>query len=331
MSLALVAAVAAAGCEKGGGSAPKGSGALEASDKAMFQYLPAGQLALAGGNYFKFQSIMQSGFGQAMSAMTDKMVPGMSKLIDCFANMKGMKVAMGVNMVDSDMQMRMVWSGITLAQVSDCSQKAGFKTTIDPDNKYASVELSMPAMNMTTQTGYLQLPNGTLYSRQAFAMSMIPKPINVTRADLEGDISGLSSGKTAADDAPLMALVAKVDRSKVMWFAGNASALTNKIGEIWGSFDIASGMSMEATVQVKNKADADKVADGIDQLRKMSDQVPGDFKDVIKNLKFTRDGEYLHFGVTISEAAMKSMASQFSGMFAPGATGGASAPPSGGM
>jgi hypothetical protein len=240
---------------------------------------------------------------------------GMTTWMACFTDLKQLKLAASIDVAGRDVQMRTVLAGISLDDVAKCGQQAGFATTIDPDHKFVSIALPAPAAT----TGYLVLPSGALYSRQSFAIATVPTVSGVVRADLEGDIAKLG-GKTAADDPTLGSLVPNVDRTKTVWFTGTAAntPLGDKIGEGWGTFDVSSGLALDITIQVKNPADADKVEQGIAQLRTMADQAPGDLKDVIKNLKLSRSGDHLRFTLAISEAVLKSLISQFGGMLGAG-------------
>jgi hypothetical protein len=306
VAIALASVVA---CEKT--HDPQGSGGLDASDKALFQYLPAGEALFWGGNYMKLQNFMQSTMGQMTSAMMDKMGSGMSQWMTCFADAKQLKVAASVGFDGKGATMRMVTGGMSLDQVVKCGQQAGFATTVDPDHKFASIVLPPPAPS----AGYLVLPSGALYTRQGFALALTPTVVSATRAELEADQSKLGANN-ATTDPTLARLVGKVDRSKTAWVVGNAAStpIGTKVGEAWATIDISSGLAMELTVQVKSSADIDKIEQGITQLRGMADQVPASFQDLIKNLKFDRQGDHVHFAIKVGEDALKAIMSQVGGM-----------------
>jgi hypothetical protein len=305
----IAIALAAAACEKTHDA--QGSGALDPSDKALFQYLPAGQALFWGGNYMKLQNFMQSTMGQMTSAMMDKMGSGMSQWMTCFADAKQLRVAASVGFEGNGAAMRMVTSGMTLDEVVKCGQQAGFATNVDPDHKFASVVLPPPAPS----AGYLVLPSGALYTRQAFALALTPTMVSATRAELEADQAKVGANN-AVTDPTLTRLVGKVDRSKTAWVVGSGAntPVAAKLGDAWATIDISSGLAMELTLQVKNQADIDKIDQGITQLRGMADQVPASFQDLIKNLKFDHQGDHVHFAIKVNEDSLKSIMSQVGGM-----------------
>src|SRR6185312_6892825 len=94
-SITLVIALVA--CEKAK-QEPKGSGALSADDRALFQYLPKGAPVYFAGDYSKLQDFMKSGLGQFTSAVADKLSPSMSALTACLAGPRGMKSAMAMSL-----------------------------------------------------------------------------------------------------------------------------------------------------------------------------------------------------------------------------------------
>ena len=314
----LVAAALLSACKKEGSS---GSGALDASDKALFQYLPSGGVGVIGGNYMKLQNFMQSGLGQLTSALVDKMGPGMSTWNTCFSElpeMKKMKVAGSLSLAGKDFQLRLVLSGASIDDIAGCAQKANFKTTVDPDHKFIAIEIPQPVSTVS----YLVLPSGAVYSRQELALAKAATT-GATRAELEGDIAALGKN-TAADDAAMNALIEKVDRSKTVWFVGHGDGtpLADKLGNMWGSFDISGGLAVDVTVQLKVADDAKKAEEGFDQLHQSADQLPGDLKDVVKAMKFTRSGNDVHLVAKVSDAQLKNIVGQFGGMLGAGMRGG---------
>jgi hypothetical protein len=304
-----IALASAAACEKGHDA--QSSGTLDPSDRALFQYLPAGQALFWGGNYMKLQNFMQSSMGQMTSVLMDKMGSGMSQWMTCFADSKQLRVAASVGFEGSGAEMRMVTSGMSIDEVVKCGQQAGFATTVDPDRKFASVALPAPAPS----AGYLVLPSGALYTRQGFALALTPTMVSATRAELEADQAKIGAN-SAVTDPTLTRLVGKVDRTKTAWVVGSGAntPAAAKIGDAWATIDISSGLAMELTLQVKSPADIDKIDQGITQLRGMADQVPASFQDLIKNLKFDHQGDLVHFAIKVNEASLKSIMSQVGGM-----------------
>jgi hypothetical protein len=204
-------------------------------------------------------------------------------------------------------------NGIALDDVAKCADKAGFKAAPDPDNKFITVEAQTPMMNLTY--GYLKLANGALYTRQSFMMMAAPTITPAKRADLENDIATLKG--TVADDKSLQDVIAKVDRSKTLWFAGTGAGtpIADKVGEAFGSFDVSPGMSADVTVELKNESDAKQLEDGIAQARKMSDKMPAEFKSIIDGLDFSRKGDRVHFAIKVSDAQLKTLVG--TGMLSP--------------
>jgi hypothetical protein len=136
-----------------------------------------------------------------------------------------------------------------------------------------------------------------------------------SRAELEADIKSVGASN-ATSDSKLQALVAKVDRSKTVWFVGNGgnTPIADKLGDVYGSFDIASGLAADVTIQLKDSELVTKIEDGVKEMKKMSDQLPGDFKDVVEGLKFNRDGDHVRFSIKISETQLAGIIKQ-AGMF----------------
>jgi hypothetical protein len=292
-------------CEKDKG----GSGALDASDQAMFEYLPAGQTLLFGGNYMKLQNFMQSALGKLSSALVSSMGSGMTDWMTCFGDLGQLKIAASASFTGATPQLRMVMTGATVDQIAGCADKAGFKHAVDADKKYMSIELPLPA----PVSAYLVLPSGAIYTRAPFGLQPDAKPF--ARADLEGDISALG-GKTAADDAAFKSLVTKVDRSKTIWFVGHADGTpaADKVGEVWGTMDLGDGLALDVTFTLKDAAIAEKIEQGLGQAKEHADELPGEVKDVVKAIKLDRSGDQVHVTAKATDAQIKSIAGSLGGM-----------------
>jgi hypothetical protein len=300
--VALVSVIALAACGKSGS---KGSGDLSSSEVSLLKEVPGGNNAVFGGNYMKMQHFMQSTLGQAVSAMMkdEKQEAWMA----CFAQYTNMKIAGGLAYVDGKAQMRMVFSGLKLADLQGCATKAGFAATMDPDNKYLSIDIV--TMGQTMNQGYLALPSGDLYMRVVmggFGLGM-PAVEPTTRQQAEAD----AASPTHADADKVAALAGKADRSRTFWFAGSGTGtpIASKVGEVYGSVDLESGIAMDVTVQVADPKMADQAEEGIKMVKKSADQLPGDIKGVIEGLDFSRDGDHLRFAVKVNEAQLKSIMS----------------------
>jgi hypothetical protein len=309
VSIAFLLLAGLAACEKDG--APKGSGELSSSDKDLFKFLPQGETAVFGGNYMKLQKFMTSQLGKATAEAMEKFGPGMTKWMECFIEMRDLKLGGSANVQGKNVLLRMVFTGMGIKDVQKCADQAGFKTSVDADGKYMSIDLPPPA---GTQ-GYLVLPNGALYTRQSMVVSAMPVVTPGARSDLESDIAAATKA-SALDDAKMQAIVTKADRTKTVWFAGTGTGtvISDKLGELWGSLDISSGISADVTFQLTDSAVLTKLEDGVKEMRKMSDQLPGDLKDIVESLQFSRKGDHVRFAIKISESQLASIVKQ-AGMF----------------
>jgi hypothetical protein len=309
MLFALVA------CEKSGS---KASGEMSGADLDLFRSLPSGQTVVFGGNYMKLQNFMtNTAGGKLMKQYSDSLGKGMKEWMDCFADLKDMKVA-GSFGGNGAAEIRIVMSGMTMDQIVGCANKAGFKNTPAADGKYVALEIPN-ALAGTVNTGYLKLASGALYTRQEISLgggmaSLTP----VTREALESDVAAVGKN-SAADDAKIQALVGKADRSKTMWFAGTGehTPFADKVGEFYGSFDISPGIAVDATVQITNGDLIKKIEDGIDQMKKMADQLPSELKSVVEGVQLKRDGDHLRFIAKMSDEQITSLMNM-AGMFGGG-------------
>jgi hypothetical protein len=231
----------------------------------------------------------------------------------CFDQLKDLRVAGALAYTGGQLVFRIVFSGMKPSNVADCAKQADFKSTLDPDGKFVSVDIAASGMQMTQ--GYLQLPSGDLYMRMGIELGLAPTVVAASRADLEADAAATGKSNAAGDDK-LVALVSKVDKSKTFWFVGNAAGtpLASKVGELYGTFDLASGVAVDVTVQLANAADADKIEHGIQQAKSMADKLPPDLKSIITNLDFSRSGDHVHF-------VAKATAEQLQGLMSMGGMG----------
>src|SRR5207237_662580 len=159
--------------------------------------------------------------------------------------------------------------------------------------------VTVPIMGTQLSYGYLALPDGALYTRQAMQPSLGVAGIGAaTRADLEADVASLAHGN-AADDTHLLDLAAKVDRRHAFWFAGALAStpLGDKVGDVYGSFDFDSGLQADATAKLSDDALADKITGGLEKARKMSDLLPGNLRGALDGIHVERDGSQVHFRV----------------------------------
>ncbi len=307
--LFLVLALAA--CEKDG-AAPKGSGELGADDKALFSLLPSGANAVFGGNYMKLQDFMSSTLGKSTEQLMEKYGPGMGEWTKCFVQMKDLRIAGAANITGTKgLDLRMVWTGMKLDDVAKCAARGNFKATLAEDGKFLSVDLPAPS---GTQ-GYLVTPTGPLYVRQQMIISAAPVVTPSTREELEKD---LANAKTAnvIGDSKMMALIGKADRTKTVWFAGSGAGTSAaaKVGEVFGSFDMNDGIGVDVTAQILDDAMLGKIEDGVAELKKMADSLPGSMKEVVSQLKFTRKGDLARFAIKVDNKQLADLIKQ-AGMF----------------
>ncbi len=300
MAVAMVAA-----CDKGGSSA-KGSGEMSSAEMSLFKQLPSGNVALFGGNYMKMQHFMSSTMGKAIAAnLKDEKA---EKWMSCFTQAKDMHVAGGVGIEGSKLTMRVAFTGLKIADIADCAKKAEFNTVVDPDGKFVSIDIT--TQGVTVNQGYLAMPSDAVYSRTTIAFGFPPSFGSGTRAELEGDLAAAAKGNAAAD-TKLVKLLSKVDRGKTFWFAGTADGtpVADKLGEVFGSIDLDSGLGADVTVQLKDSDMASKVTDGLKEAKNHSDELPGELKGAIKGIDVAKDGDHLRFQVKLTESQLSSLMS----------------------
>ena len=307
---ALVLALAA--CEKDGATA-KGSGELGADDKALFTLLPSGATAVFGGNYLRLQDFMSSTLGKTTTTMMEKVAPGMAEWTKCFVDgNKKLRIAGSANVtLNKGLDLRMVWSGMTLDDVAACAARAKFTATFDDDKKFLSIGLPQPS---GTQ-GYLLTPTGPLYVRQSMVISAAPVITPSTRKEAEDDLKAAATANVISDPK-MMALISKVDRTKTMWFAGSGAGTSaaSKVGEVFGTFELGDGIAVDVTAQVLDEALLGKFENGVAELKKMSGQLPGNMKEVVSQLKFSRQGDRAHMSIKVNDKQLADLVKQ-AGMF----------------
>jgi hypothetical protein len=306
--LFLAGVMAIAACDKGGGA--KGSGDMSSSELSLFKQLPGNNVALFGGNYMKMQHFMSSTMGKAIAAnLKDEKA---EKWMDCFTKAKDMHVAGGVALEGSKLTMRVAFTGLKIADIADCAKKAEFNTVVDPDGKFVSIDIT--TAGMTVNQGYLAMPSDALYSRTTIAFGMPPSFGSGTRPELESDLAAAAKSNAGGDDK-LLKLLAKVDRNQTFWFAGTADGTpaASKLGELYGSIDLDSGLGADVTAQLKDSDMAEKISDGLKEAKKHADELPGELKGAIQGIDVSRDGDHLRFKMKLSESQLSSLMSM-SGM-----------------
>jgi len=306
LTLTLCSTVALAGCEKAKG---KSSGPLGADDIALLKDLPGGNVALIGGNYLKMQNFMQSALGQMAEDMMEKATgdgKGMKEWMACFAEMKDLKIAGGVA-IASGMEMRLAFKGTTIEAVDACAKRAGYTHTLDPDKKYVEIEVPGPG-GMTFSQGYLQLADGALYNRQNLALGLMPSIDPASREKLEADAAKTKTDN-AAGDKQLVALAGKANRSQTFWFVGSGKGTpaADKVGDVYGSFDVDSGLAADVTVGFTDGKLAGQLEDGLSQAKKMAGSLPPDLKGILDEITLHRDGDSVRIVAKLSDSQLKAL------------------------
>jgi hypothetical protein len=309
----LVGLVLVTGCEKSGSDA-KASGALSGAETGLLEHLPKGSVGLFGGNYMKFQSYLaNSPLAKAMTLM-EKSMPGMGEWMKCWVEeIPDLQMMGSIRLQAPTIMMQFVMKGLEISTLEKCTKKASFASTIDPDGKYLSYEL--PSINGPVKGGYLLLADGTIYSRQSMTMSGKPLAVPVSRAELEADIAALAAGN-AQSDTILVDAMAKVDRSKAMWFvaSGANTPISDKVGLIRGTFDIADGLAIDFTAEVKDHAIADKIEKTVGDAKDQADRLGGSIGEMIKAMKLTRSGDTLRFVLSINNKQLSELVQQLGPM-----------------
>lgn len=293
---------------------------VDSGDTALFAHVPAGQDVLWGGNYTKVQSVFEN-----MGPLFDQMGSGghiMSQWMTCFGKLSDLpksKFVGGAHIADGGVTLTFAMSGFTVDDIAKCGNDAGLATKIDADHKFVAID--MPRMGTQPQLtlGYLVLSDGSLYSRESFKLGLAPSFTVPSRAELEADIAGLG-GTSAASDPMLASLGGKVDRVKTVWFiaTGAKTPLAGRLGEVYGTLDMKSGIAFDVTAQLLEKADADKAEEGVATIKGMAEQVPAEFKEVIKSIQLQRTGDHLHLHLALSAEQLEHLMSQL-GTMIPGA------------
>jgi hypothetical protein len=282
--LAIVAALSF-GCDKSN----SGAGG-SAADSELMKSVPGSSTVVFGGDFMKIQKLVVD---TAMSKVADATATGMKSYIECFSKASNLHVAGGVSLAKGKPDLRVVMSGIDIPTISKCATDAAFKVTTDPDNKFVAIEI--PGAVGTMTQSYLALANGSLYSQQQLGMR---HGAAMTRADLEAEAAAASKANAAADPK-LTAMMGKADRSKMLWFAGNAAGtpLGDKVGEIVGSLDVSPDVALSIDVQITDAGLATSIDGTVTQARQFAAQLPGDLKTVVEALDYHKDGDRFHFGL----------------------------------
>lgn len=322
LALGLSLGASGLGCEKSGGFSSKGSGKLTADETQLLSHLPAGNTGLFGGNYMRLQKYMQSSPMASMMSALNKQSPGVIEWTNCFVEIPNMAL-LGAVKIGDKAEMAFVTKGMSIDQVENCAKRAKFPVTVDPDKKFIGFEMQT-AMG-PIKTGYLVLADGTLYTRQAFPLAgamggNTAEMVSIDRATLEAEAAAVTKAN-ASQDTALVAELDHVDRGKAIWFVGSGARtpIADKLGLVYGTIDIGNGMSFDITAEVKDKEIADKISQGIPEVKKQAGSMPGGIGPIVEQLQFDRSGDKLRFGLKLSDEQLntlfKSMGSMMGGGF----------------
>ena len=304
------------GCDKG--SAPSTRVALSADESAMLAHLPAKNVALVGGNFAKLQkAVSDSALSRMMGSLAQSSGPGMAEWMKCYAETKSVEMLGAVKLDAAHIDIEYVMRGMDLAQLETCAKRAGFPTTLDADHKYLAMDFPSPQGPM--KTGYLALPDGMLYTRASMqfgAKSIIP----IDRATLEQDIASIATVGSAATDKVLIDQIPSVDRSKAVWFVGNGAGtpIADKVGIVYGTFDVGNVLAFDITAQVIDKTLVDQIAKGVPEAKQQAGMIGSAVKAVADTLVFNRNGDRLRFRLAIDVAQLDAMGKELA-PFAQGA------------
>ncbi len=323
--VALTLALALVGCEKDSGLSSKTSGKLSGAESSLLADLPGGNVALFGGNYLKLQDFAQnSAIGRLIGSL-QQVAPGLKEWTACFVNQRGVQMMGAVAYADGALTMRYVMKGFDVAQIESCAAKAGFRSQVDADRRFVAIE--MPGPLGTSTVGYLALADGALLTRAAMPIppaAMLPPPVE--RAALEADVAAAARGN-ATEDAALVAELGRIDRSRAMWFVGDASdtPIGDKVGLMRGWVDIGGGISLDVSAQVKDAAIAEQIAAGVPMAKREAGKLGGEVGNVVRGLRFERKGDRLRFAIKMTDRQIDALMEQLA-PFLPRSAGPAGGP-----
>jgi hypothetical protein len=289
-----------ASCEKAG---PKASGELTKSEAELLAHLPHDSALAFGGNFMRLQQTFARGPLGRMLGQLDAVAPGLKEWTECFAGHEAMTM---VGAVDFEGGMRFIMKGISVDDLANCAKRAGYASNVDPDRKFIAITMGEP---VPQTLGYLVLPDGAVYGKQDMKAAFGRADRDAfSRPRLEADIAAVAKSN-AAGNAELKAVIAKADRTRSMWFAGSAagSSFGDKLGEAFGSLDLADGLRADIVVEVKDSRLARQVVDGLDDARKAAGMLSPELKSVLDAIDITRSGDRLRIVAKLSSRQFEAL------------------------
>ena len=309
--LGATLALSSSACEKAAPSS-NGSGAMTTAENELLAHLPRGANVVFGGNLFNMQKrLAESALGR-LSAQTTP--PALTAWNSCLAA-KDMTLAGTGTLTSGEIALRFFLRGPTLPEMEACAKSAGMPATADPDGKFLRVE--MTNQGLTSNSPYLAVDGGvygvvSMSGLDALARGEKPVMKEVSRAELEAEVAGLAQGN-AATDPTIVALLPKVDRRKMIWFAGSAEGtqLADKIVRGYGSFSLDRGLEVDVTVKPAKADDEAQVLSQWREVRSKLDQMPanmGALKDAIRSIKVTQVADGVRVVVALTDEQIDAIA-----------------------
>ncbi len=301
LATTCLAALVATGCEKAG---PKASGELGSTETTMLARLPPHVDVVMGGNVLALQKQLANSplvaLGKQMQDAT------MNAWQDCTSKLPFERMIGTLDAsVSKGFDVRLVMSGVGLDALASCADQANIAHSVDPDRKFMTLTLTSQGIDF--RMGYLVLDDGTIYTQQRFGMEALtsgfPTP---KRAAFEAAIAAAKSDNAASDEK-LQKVIARADRRKGVWFAGNLgnTVFGDKVGDVFGSLDFSSGMAIDVSAELKDEQLADKAEKGIEDARDAAGYLDKDLASILEDITFKRDGNRIRLAVKVSNEQLQ--------------------------
>jgi hypothetical protein len=319
--LALVACAPSwlVACEKSQTKAPPFAAAvpLSGEETDLLKHLPAGNQAIFGGNLFKMQNwLAESPLGKMTAQMSG---PKMARYNACIANdMKQMAGA--ASFVDGGMTARFFMKGQTIEAFSTCAADAQFSSELSSDGKF--VMITVENSGVKSPTAYLSVDGGVYGSVSGTSLGGKPGMVTTTRAQLESDIAKLANA-SAANDSKLIAMLAKVDRTRNFWVVGDATGTPaeSKIKQVFGSIQVEGDLAIDVTMQLVNASDGEMMVSKIGEIKSHINDIPESMsavRDVVRALTVNDTSDGLRMTLKVNsqqlEQVMKQVGPLMAGM-----------------
>ena len=303
-SALVCAAAALAGCGGGDHAAAVAQPAKPLAEAALLHDLPGGNFVIAGGSYDAMPHLMQSAVGKWFVTVMGKLgMQSQDTWMSCFARFRGARFVGGLALDGFSFRLRALTAGLGMRDVVGCAREAGIPFTVDPDGKFATVTFT--AKGRTMISPYLELPDGVVYSATRFAIG--PLPDQPTRKDMEADIAQARK-HSAADDAAMIAIASHADHSRMVWFAGTGAGtpLAGKVGEAYGTIDLAGGLRVDLSTQLLDPVLADQVMKAYSATLEHPGSMSPEMRTVFDHLDLRRTGDRLHLLLQVSDQDLAS-------------------------